>query len=238
MSPVVAGPGELMHQGVSRALGIEIIEGSWPVDTARTLDDIQTRFGVSRTVAREVSRQLEAMGLVRTRRRLGLIAQPMSNWSVLDPMLIDWRLHSSRRNEQLYSLTQLRMVVEPAAAEGAARNASVHTRAELLPLAAEMRRTGETGQLPEFLRHDIEFHRHILRSSGNELFAALSDLVAVVLQGRTELGMMPSIPKPEALASHEAVAQAVFHGDPVGARAAMQEILDEVREAFDDAPQP
>lgn len=238
MSSEVASPGELLHQGVSRALGIEIVEGSWRVDAARTLDDIQTRFGVSRTVAREVSRQLEGMGLVHTRRRLGLIAQPMSNWSVLDPTLIDWRLHSSRRNEQLYSLTQLRMVVEPAAAEGAARNASVHTRAGLLPLAAEMRRTGEAGQLPEFLNHDIEFHRLILESSGNELFAAMSDIVAVVLRGRTELGMMPAIPKPEALASHEAVAQAVFRGDPVAARAAMQEILDEVREAFDQAPQP
>lgn len=226
-----------MHQGVARVLGIEIIDGDWTPLSPRTLEDVQARFGVSRTVAREASRQLEGMGLVHTRRRLGLVAQPMSAWSILDPLLIDWRLHSSQREDQIRSLTQLRLAVEPAAAEGTARFASIHTRARLLPLAAEMRRTGEAGQLREFMSLDIEFHSLLLTSSGNELFAALSDLVAVVLQGRTELGLMPAQPKPEALAGHEAVAEAVFRGDPEAARAAMQDILDEVRGAFEDAEQ-
>lgn len=225
----------LLHHRISRELGIEIIDGLWAPEQARTLEDVQSRFGVSRTVAREASRQLESMGLVRTRRRLGLVAQPIEEWSVLDPLLIDWRLHSSRREEQIYSLTQLRLAVEPAAAESAARFASIHIRARLLPLAAEMRRTGEAGQLHDFMKFDIEFHSLLLKSCGNELFAALSDLVAVVLQGRTELGLMPAQPKPEALAGHEAVAEAVFKGDPDAARNAMQAILDEVRQAFGEA---
>jgi DNA-binding FadR family transcriptional regulator len=226
-----------MHQGVARVLGIEIIDGEWKPTSPRTLEDVQARFGVSRTVAREASRQLVGMGLVQTRRRRGLVAQPMGSWSVLDPVLIDWRLHSSQREEQIRSLTQLRLAVEPAAAAGTARFASIHTRARLLPLAAEMRRTGEAGHLHEFMNLDIEFHSLLLTSSGNELFAALSDLVAVVLQGRTELGLMPAKPKPEALSGHEAVADAVFRGDPEAARAAMQGILDEVRGAFEDAEQ-
>ena len=228
-------PNPLLHHRISRDLGIDIIDGLGAAEQARTLYDIQSRFGVSRTGAREASRQLESMGLVRTRRRLGLVAQPIEEWSVLDPQLIDWRLHSSRREDQIYSLTQLRLAVEPAAAESAARFASIHTRARLLPLAAEMRRTGEAGELHEFMKFDIEFHRLLLESCGNELFAALSDLVAVVLQGRTELGLMPAQPKPEALDGHEAVAQAVFKGDAAAARTAMQAILDEVREAFSEA---
>lgn len=220
------------HHAVARELGIEIIDGAWEVGSSRTLEDIQSRFSVSRTVAREASRQLESMGLVRTRRRLGLVAQPPADWRALDPTLIDWRLHSSQREDQILTLTQLRLAVEPAAAESAARFASIRTRASLLPLAAEMRRTGEAGALQEFLQYDIEFHATLLRNCGNELFAALSDLVAVVLQGRTELGLMPTKPKPEALDGHEAVAEAVFRGDPVGARAAMEAILAEVRETF------
>lgn len=223
------------HHAIARELGIEIIDGVWPATQSYTLEDIQSRFEVSRTVAREVSRQLESMGLVRTRRRLGLVAQPISEWSALDPALIDWRLHSSQREDQIYSLTQLRLAVEPAAAESAARFASIHVRASLLPLAAEMRRTGEAGQLQEFLKHDIEFHATLLENCGNELFAALRDLVAVVLQGRTELGLMPAQPKPEALDGHEAVAQAVFRGDAAAARAAMEGILQEVRETFREA---
>lgn len=223
----------LLHQAASRVLGIEIIDGVWPVGTSRTLDDLQTRFGVSRTVAREIARQLETLGLVVTRRRHGLLAQPLEAWNALDTQLIDWRLHSARREDQLRSLTQLRLAVEPAAAEGAARSASIHTRARLLPLAAELRRTGEAGDLEEFMRHDIEFHRLILRESGNELFAAMGELVAVVLQGRTETGLMPEHPRPEAIDGHEAVAEAVFRGEPARAREAMQAILDEVRSAVE-----
>lgn len=225
----------LMHQAVSRSLGIEIIDGIWPPDAARTLDEIQSRFAVSRTVAREAARQLEAMGLVRARRRLGVVAQPIGSWNVLDPLLIDWRLHSEHREDQIRTLTQLRLAVEPAAAEGAARLASIHTRARLLPLAVELRRTGEAGDLTTFMKYDIEFHRLLLESCGNEMFAALSELVAVVLQGRTELGLMPENPKPEALDGHEAVAQAVFDGDGDAAREAMQAVLDEVRETFSAA---
>lgn len=222
----------LMHRGVARELGIEVIDGAWPINTARTLEDIQSRFDVSRTVAREASRQLEALGLARTKRRLGLVAQPMTEWNVLDPTLINWRLRSSRRNDQIYSLTQLRLAVEPAAAESAAKFGPIRNRAQLLPIAAELRRTGEAGDLHEFMRFDIEFHRLLLESCGNEMFAALGEHVAAVLQGRTEMGLMPAKPKPEALAGHEAVAEAVFHGDPDAARNAMMGILDEVREAF------
>ncbi|WP_454296464.1 FadR/GntR family transcriptional regulator [Salana multivorans] len=223
-----------LHLACSRELGLEVIDGVWPEGTPRTLEEISDRFGISRTVAREASAQLEALGLVLARRRRGLVAQSPSAWNYLNPLLIEWRLHSSQREDQLRSLTQLRLVVEPEAADGAARNADIHTRARLLPLAAEMRRTGEAGALEEFLQHDIEFHRLILRSSGNELFAALSDLVATVLQGRTELGLMQAQPMPVALAGHEAVAEAIFRGQPEQARAAMQGILDEVRAAIAD----
>lgn len=223
---------ELMHRGVACELGIEIIDGDWAVGASRTLEEIQSRFGVSRTVAREASRQLESMGLAHTRRRLGLVAQPMTQWNVLDPTLIGWRLRSRHRDDQIYTLTQLRLAVEPAAAASAASFAPIRTRAQLLPLAAEMRRTGEAGALEEFMRLDIEFHRLLLESCGNEMFAALGEHVAAVLEGRTKMGLMPATPKPEALDGHEAVADAVFRGDPVGARVAMQAILSEVSEVF------
>lgn len=226
---------EPLHQAISRELGIEIIDGIWESGAAVTLEEIQHRFSVSRTVAREVSRQLESKGLVEIKRRLGLIAQARSEWKVLDTQLIDWRLHSRKREEQIYSLTQLRLSVEPAAAESAAKLAPIDVRAQLLPLAAQMRRTGEAGELQEFMGYDIAFHSHLLKTCGNELFAALADLVAVVLQGRTELGLMPERPKAEALAGHEEVADAVFRGDAPRARAAMEKILDEVRLTFSEA---
>lgn len=223
-----------MHQAVARSLGIEIIDGAWAVDAPRTLEDVQSQFGVSRTVAREASRQLEAMGMLRILRRRGLVPQPMSAWSVLDPLVIEWRLHSTHREAQLRSLTHLRLAIEPAAAFAAATNAPIQVRAQFLALASELRRTGEAGDLTAFMGHDITFHALLLSESGNEMFAAFSGLVSAVLQGRTELDLMPAHPKEEALAGHEAVAEALFRGDPVGARTAMEAILSEVREAISE----
>lgn len=222
----------LLHKGVARDLGITIIDGAWAVEEVMTLEQIQHRFGISRTVAREVVRQLEGLGLVASKRRVGVQVQPRELWKVLSPTLIDWRLRSTDRVNQLRSLSQLRQVVEPAAAAGAAVHASVETRALLPPLAAAMRREGEAGRLQEFLELDIRLHRTLLASSGNELFAALGDVVEVVLRGRTELDLMPAQPAPAALEGHEAVAEAVWRGDPVAARDAMAGIISEVQEAF------
>lgn len=226
------GVAPVMHLGVSRTLGIEIIEGTWTAEAVVTLDEIQERFGISRTVAREVVRHLESLRLVQSRRRVGVVVQPRTEWDVLDPTLIDWRLHSTDRWAQLRSLTALRNVVDPAAAAGAAVHASVEVKSLLPPLAAKMREAGESGRLEEFLALDIRFHRALLTSSGNELFSAVADMVEVILTGRTELGLMPEHPEPEALAAHDTVARAVWEGDAATARSAMAAITGEVQTAF------
>ncbi len=228
----------LLHKGVARELGIKIIDGTWPAGEVLRLEDIQDRFGISRTVAREVVRQLEGLRLVASRRRVGILVQPRETWNVLSPTLIDWRLHSTDRANQLRSLIQLRHVVEPAAAAGAAQHASLETRAMLPPLAASMRHLGEAGKLQEFLELDITMHRTLLAASGNELFAAMASFVEVVLTARTELDLMPANPEPEALDAHEEVAMAVWRGDPQAAHAAMSRITGEVQTFFSQMPGP
>lgn len=225
----------LLHRAPARELGIEIIEGRIAVEAGMTLDDLQRRFAISRTVAREVVRELETLHLVTSRRRVGIVVQDRAGWNALHPTLIDWRLHSTDRPKQLRDLTELRHVVEPAAAGAAARLATVEARAALPPLAARMRELGEAGRLEEFMTLDIRMHRTILESSGNDLFAAMADLVEVVLVGRTELSLMPQQPKPEALDAHEDVADAIWRGDTRAAQSAMTAITAEVLAAFTDA---
>lgn len=223
---------ELLHAAPARELGVAIIEGRMTPGSGLTLESVQQRFGLSRTVAREIVRQLESLGLVVSKRRVGIVVQERSQWHFLHPTLIDWRLRSTDRPRQLRDLTELRHVVEPAAAEAAARLADHATRARLPELAARMRDLGEAGRLEEFLELDIELHRLILAASGNDLFAAVGDLVEVVLVGRTELSLMPEKPEAEALDAHEAVAQAIARRDPAAAQAAMAAITAEVLGAF------
>lgn len=228
--------GAVLHDGLLDALGREIVDGVTPVGSALTLDGICVRFRVSRTVAREAMRMLESMRLITSRRRVGLVVRPREEWDVFDPRLIRWRLDGPQRADQLRSLTELRLAVEPHAAACAAAAAGRQEGDELVALTARMRRLGEEGRLAEFMELDIEFHARLLRASGNEMFAALTDVVAEVLRGRTEHGLMPPHPEEEALAAHEAVAAAVRAGDGEAAEAAMSQITTEVRRALAAAP--
>lgn len=223
-----------MHQPVAEELAIDIIEGRWPQGEALTIEDIQQRFSVSRTVAREAARQLQSTGAVSMRRRTGLTAEPVNHWSALDQHVIRWKLHSNHRREQLISLTELRLAIEPAAAGGAARHAPIDVRATLPVLAREMRRFAETGSLEDFHTLDIQFHSLLLQNSGNELFAAFSDTVATIIRGRVEIGMYPDRPRMEALDAHEAVAEGVWKADVNLAVSNMRFIVDEVGAAVSE----
>jgi len=228
----------VLHTTVLDSLGRRITSGDVAAGAPLTLEAIGAEFGVSRTVAREVMRLLEGLGLVRSRRRVGLVVLGIESWNVLDPRVILWRLEGPGRDAQLRTLTELRHAVEPLAAAGAALRASDDERAELVATAARMRRLGEVGELEEFLALDVRFHELLLRASGNEMFGALAGVVAAVLSGRTHLGLMPASPVPEALDQHEAVARAVADGDAHAAEAAMSAIVGEVRRALGGAVSP
>ncbi|WP_406606388.1 FCD domain-containing protein [Bifidobacterium bifidum] len=145
-------------------------------------------------MAREVAKSLETAKVVTARRRIGLVSQPVEEWDALSTQVIHWKLHSTHRKEQLRTLTELRLAIEPAAATSAARYAPIDVKSRLPLLAAELRHTGENGRLDEFHKLDIEFHSLILRNSGNEMFTSLSTIIATVLSGRVELHMYRKSP--------------------------------------------
>ena len=226
------GASPAMHERVLDAVGVAIAAGDLPPGSRLTLEGLQQEYGVSRTVARDTMKVLESMNLVYSRRRVGIVVQRRELWNVFDPKLVRWRLASDRRAQQYSSLTELRIAVEPIAAAGAARRASAAERSQLVALAADLRRLGEAGELQAFLAADIAFHRLLLTSCGNEMFTALDAMVAEVLTSRTQQGLMPFKPRPEALDAHEEVAAAVAGGDATAAESAMHHILDEVRNAM------
>ena len=107
-----------LHDNLLSALGTAIVSGEYPPGAVLTLDGVSAHHGVSRSVAREAIRVLESMGLVASRRRVGITIQPAQKWNVFDPQLIRWRLGSGDRAAQLVSFSELRRGFEPAAAAG------------------------------------------------------------------------------------------------------------------------
>ncbi|APT89472.1 transcriptional regulator [Corynebacterium frankenforstense DSM 45800] len=224
------GTGPLLEY-VLDVLGGEICSGEMPVGSVFTLGDLSERFGISRTVAREVMRALEQLGLVASSRRVGLTVQPMAQWSVLDQAVIRWRLNSRQtREDQLRSLALLRTAIEPVAAREAARHATEAQRAELLEMADRLGRIGAAGRAntDDFLEVDVAFHSLILEASANEMIVALTESVVSVMRGRTEFGLQPARLSDKSVHHHLDLARAIADGDAGHAAELSRALLVEV----------
>jgi DNA-binding FadR family transcriptional regulator len=223
-------------------LGTAICSGELAPGSVLYIDDLADQRAVSRSVVREVLRVLAAMGLVDTRRRVGTLIRPAGDWNVFDPQVIRWRLASADRIAQLRSLTELRTAVEPQAAYLAATRATPDEASDLVGVAAKMWAAGKAGNEAEFLRLDIEFHRQVLLSSGNEMFVKLQELVAEVLTGRHHYELMPHHPDEQALRLHADVAQAIQRHDGERAKDAMVHIMEqaigEMKSIWEQAGEP
>ncbi|NDK89581.1 FadR family transcriptional regulator [Gordonia desulfuricans] len=228
-------PGAL-HDHVLTTVGTRIATGALTEGDVLTLDGICTEYAVSRTLAREAIRVLESMGLVTSRRRVGITVQPATHWNVFDPRLIRWRLDGDGRAEFLVTLSELRRGVEPAAAALAAERGDDHHCRVLAAAASDMAIAARTGDQQSYLLADKLFHQNLLAAGGNEMFRALTGVVDEVLAGRTHHGMMPETPNPVAIALHDDVARAIRLGDPGAAETAMRAIVDEAAQAVHDRP--
>lgn len=125
-------------------------------------------------------RILESLGMVRSRRRVGITIRPRSSWNVLDPLVVGWRLRGEEHDRVLLDVTELRAAL-PMAAELAARNATVEQRERLIELADEIVRTSRHPErTDELAEAELAFHMLLLRATANELFAGFSGVVRLV----------------------------------------------------------
>ncbi|WP_314308079.1 FCD domain-containing protein [Actinomyces johnsonii] len=220
------------RRDVLDSLGRAIVTGEMAPGQSLTLETLQSRYGVSRTLARDCVHTLESIGIVASRRRVGIVVQPREHWSALAPELVRWQLEADPHGPKLGALTELRAAIEPVAAAAAARRATEEQRSGLLALAAAIRAKGATGNVASYLDDDIAFHSLVLEASHNDTFKALTGIVAEVLSGRARLTGRVQVPQPEALELHERVAGAIAAGDAAAAESSMRDLVAEVRGAL------
>lgn len=222
-------------------LGQAIVTGVYPGGSVLRIQDLQTEFGVSRTVIRDALRSLKSMNLVEAKRSIGITVRYPHEWDVYARDVIRWRLASKDWRRQLQSLEVVRVAIEPIAAALTARsNAHEHVGQYLDGIANAMREAGLCGDLEASLKLDLEFHLSILHRSGNEMLAALDGVVELVLRARHDLHLRPNRPHEVPMILHSLVSAAIREGDAQTAESAMRHLVTEViedvtRHASDDA---
>jgi len=177
-------PGPSTYQQVTEQLGAAICGGVLAPGTVLTIEDLEAATGASRSIVRESTRVLVSMGLLRARQRVGFQVRDEDDWNYFDPQIIRWRLLSQGHDDLVRSLVEIRIAIEPEAARLAAERGRPDVVGRLMVCAGQLWVTGTHGDQTEFVEHDTEFHRLILRASGNPLFARLSDVVQEALRER------------------------------------------------------
>jgi len=212
-------------------LGIGIVSGEIPGGVVLRTQDLQERFDVSRSVIRDALRSLKSMNLVQATRSVGITIREAHEWDMFSTDVIRWRLASPDWRRQLQSLAVVRAAIEPVAA-GLAARMPTHgdVGSELARIALLMKEAGEQGDLEVTLDADLRFHLLILRNCGNEMLAALDEVVEQVLRARHELHLRPEHPREVPKVLHQLVATAIQEGDAAAAESAMRLLVAEVIE--------
>ena len=169
-----------LHGQIVHAIGRQILSGKIrPGD----LLPAQPGLPVSRTVLREAIKVLAAKGLVESRQKTGTRVRPRHAWHLLDPDVMAWQQDGPLRVQFLQKLTEVRLIVEPAAAERAAQRASGVDLQTIDEAYRDMESSldGRTRDYEAFDRADMRFHQAIVRACGNDLLERMSHVVVSAL---------------------------------------------------------
>jgi DNA-binding FadR family transcriptional regulator len=214
------------HDIIARILGKEILAGVYSPGANLPQEAVLLkRFGVSRTVLREVMKTLSAKGLVVLKTRIGTRVLNSSSWNLFDAELLAWRVDMGLDEEFRRALAEIRLAVEPAsAALAAVRRTETHLR----QLRDCVRRMADSfGNRDRFAEADLEFHQMIGVATGNPLMRSL----AAVIEAALFASFSQNTPVEDAgdlretAASHGAVVNAIAARNTSRARAAMVRVI-------------
>lgn len=209
------------HICIARSLGVAIVTGVHePGSLLPGEIEFAAMHGVSRSVIRESLRVLGAKGLIESRPKTGTRVRERAAWNLLDPELLGWMFEGVPSRQFFNDLFQLRMIVEPAAAEVAATSRTANQLSRMghcLELMAQHGLQSDIGQSA-----DQQFHATMLEATHNELLVNLSGTIAAAVRWTTFFKYRASRHPRDGLPEHRALFETIANADPAAARRATE----------------
>jgi GntR family galactonate operon transcriptional repressor len=214
------------------ALAREIAAGIWkPNETLPIESELSRRFSAGRNAVREAVKILAAKGLLRTERRTGTSVRPESYWNLLDSELLAWLLSASPEREVILNeLSELRFMIQPAAASLAATHASAREAMRIFEAYDKMEKDGAS---PDN-RACIEFQKLLFEASRNRFLNALAPAFGLLARTNIEIVIHSRNQPNRNLKEHRQIAEAVSRRDPHGARRATRKLLEKLATDLSD----
>ena len=217
-------PGDGQHGRIVHTIGRRIVTGEIrPGERLPTAAHVRA----SRGVVREAFKVLAAKGLVVSRTKTGTRVRPRESWNLLDPDVLAWRQERLPRGPFLGKLTEVRLMIEPVAAELAARRAGPAQLASLQAALREMRAALDLSP-PDYEAYneaDVRFHRAIVQACDNEVLEQIGAIVNTTLLVAFNAALrVPGLAR-GSLPRHQVIFDAIRRRQPNRARAAMSRLV-------------
>jgi DNA-binding FadR family transcriptional regulator len=210
---------------VASGLAKQILSGEYPQGALLPTEAaLGAAFKVSRTALREAVRTLAAKGLVESRQRAGTRVRASEDWNRLDTDVLGWMGEFEPDLDFVRGLTEARQIIEPAAAEMAARRATSRNLAAIEE-AYDAMCAAKLTDLDACARADVAFHVAILRASRNPVLANLGNVIGAALMNAFRLTTSASVNYRKTLAAHGEVFEAIRMRHADIARSRMQALL-------------
>jgi DNA-binding FadR family transcriptional regulator len=213
-----------LHGRIVHAIGRRIVSGAiQPGEQLPTPASVSA----SRGVVREAIKVLAAKGLVVSRPKTGTRVRPPEAWNFLDPDVLAWRQEGVPRRAFLRKLTEARLIIEPGAAELAARRAG-RGQVEALRIALRDMRNARDLSPPDhdaYNEADIRFHRAIVQACDNEVVEQIGAIVNTTLLVAFNAAVrVPGLAR-VSLPRHQAILDAIQRRQPNRAREAIRSLV-------------
>jgi DNA-binding FadR family transcriptional regulator len=211
-----------IHGQTVEILASRILSNEYPEGTTLDLAKLREELDVSLTALREALKVLSAKGMIDARQKRGTFVQPRSSWNMLDADVMRWQMSVAADPGLFDQLTEVRSVVEPAAARMAADRA---TESDLASLTSALESMATAADVDAAVDADIAFHRALLTATHNDFLSQIAAIIAIGLAERDKFvhHANPSDPVP----SHKAVLDAVVAHDPTAAEDAMRALVNQ-----------
>lgn len=219
--------GRNLHGQVVQELGLRVVGGVYVAGAVLPNEEqLCQELAVSRTALREAVKVLAAKGLLESRPRIGTRVRSKDLWNLLDPDILAWRCASGADAEFLRHLTELREIIEPAAASLAA---SSRTDEQLAAISRAFNAMEKAETISQWVEADLEFHTAILKATNNPLLMPLAAIIGSALESLLGVTARTADDFKRALPEHKKVFDAIQAGDSQNALHRMAGMLSDTR---------
>ncbi|EOD65901.1 GntR family transcriptional regulator [Amycolatopsis vancoresmycina DSM 44592] len=221
-----------MHGQTVETLASRILSDEWGEGTVLDLPALREELDISLTALREALKVLAAKGMIDARQKRGTFVQPREKWNMLDADVMRWQTAAADDPALLDELTEVRAVVEPAAARIAAGRASEEDLEGLRAALADMAAAVDDPEAS--VQADLAFHRRLMAATHNNFLMRMERVIAIGLAERDKL-VHGAATAEDPVPSHRKVVDAIAAGDPAAAEQAMLALVTKARDDLEKA---